>query len=121
LEVATPHETIATPFIDEMEARMIATLVLFPTNGAITLDDAAERFNGTAPSYRGREGLRTKAYLFADDGSELGGFYIWETRAAADAVYTDEWRAKVTGVYGAPPVVRYFEVPVLVENAFVAR
>ena len=95
---------------------MIATLVLFPTDGSIDLDDATQRFNGTAPSYRGLAGLRTKAYLFAEDASDLGGFYVWESRAAAEAVYTDAWRAKVAGVYGVEPVVRYFEVPVLVEN-----
>ncbi|RIK45729.1 MAG: monooxygenase [Chloroflexi bacterium] len=95
---------------------MIATLVLFPTAGAIDLDDATGRFNGTAPAYRGRAGLRTKAYIYAEDGSDLGGFYIWESRAAADAVFDAAWREKVTSVYGVAPVVRYFDVPVLVEN-----
>ena len=65
---------------------MIATLVLFPTDGSIDLDDATQRFNGTAPSYRGLAGLRTKAYLFAEDASDLGGFYVWESRAAAEAI-----------------------------------
>lgn len=95
---------------------MIATLVLFPNRGRFSPDDAAALFNGTAPSYRGIAGLRVKAYLLADDGDDLGGFYLWESREAAEAVFTDAWRARVTQVYGVEPVVRYFDVPVLVEN-----
>jgi hypothetical protein len=95
---------------------VIAALVLFPNHDGISLTEATGRFTTTAPSYRGRAGLRTKAYVYADDGSDLGGFYIWESREAADAVYTSEWREKVSALYGAPPLVRYFEVPVLIEN-----
>jgi hypothetical protein len=95
---------------------MIATLVLFPTNGALSLTDAAERFNTTAPNYRGREGLYSKAYIYAEDGRDLGGFYIWASREEAEAVYTAAWRARATEIYGVAPVIRYFEVPVLIEN-----
>jgi hypothetical protein len=96
--------------------RMTAALVLFRTDGALSLEEATARFNTTAPSYRGLAGLRTKAYLYADDGSEVGGFYLWESRAAAEAFYSDAWRERVTQVYGVEPVVRYFESPVLIEN-----
>lgn len=96
---------------------VIAALILFPTDGEIDLDDATGRFNGTAPAYRGREGLRAKAYIYAEDGSDLGGFYVWESRAAADAVYTPAWRERVTAVYGVEPIVRYFDVPVYIDNA----
>lgn len=96
---------------------MIAALVLFDIAGTLSLDEATERFNTTAPNYRGRDGLHAKAYLYGDSGAQAGGFYLWESRAAAEAIYTDEWRATVTAVYGAPPIVRYFEVPVLIENA----
>ena len=95
---------------------MIAALVLFQTNGTLSLDEAAARFNTTAPNYRGRDGLYSKAYIYAEDGSKLGGFYLWESREAAEALYTDAWRAKATEIYGVEPVVQYFEVPVLIEN-----
>ena len=95
---------------------MIAALVLFPTNGDVSLEEATRRFNSTAPAYRGREGLRTKAYLYSEDGRHLGGFYIWESRAAAEATFTAEWQERVAALYGAPPEVRYFDVPVLIEN-----
>lgn len=96
---------------------MIAALVLFKTDGTLSLDDAASRFNTTAPNYRGRDGLHSKAYIYAEDGSSLGGFYIFASRADAEALYTDAWRARVTELYGVEPTVQYFDVPVLIENA----
>lgn len=99
---------------------MIAALVLFGTNGQLSLEQATERFTTTASSYRGRDGLHSKAYIYGDDGTELGGFYIWESREAAEALYTDAWRARAREIYGVDPVVRYFEVPILIENAAMA-
>ena len=96
---------------------MIAALVLFENDGSLTLDDAAARFNTTAPNYRGRDGLHSKAYIYAEDGSKLGGFYIFDSRADAEALYTDAWRARATELYGVEPTIQYFEVPVLIENA----
>jgi hypothetical protein len=95
---------------------MIAALVLFPTAGSLAADDAVERFNTTAPNYRNRPELHLKAYLYAEDSSDLGGFYLWESRAAAEAQYSAAWRAKAEEIYGVAPVIRYFEVPVLIEN-----
>lgn len=95
---------------------MIAALVLFQTDGALSPDAAAERFNTTAPNYRGRAGLHSKAYIYAQDGQSLGGFYIWESREAAEAIYTPAWRVRTTELYGVEPTIRYFDVPVLIEN-----
>ncbi len=96
---------------------MIAALVLFKTDGQIHLEQAIERFTTTAPNYRGRDGLHSKAYIYGEDGAELGGFYLWESREAAEALYTDAWRARAREIYGVEPVIRYFNVPILIENA----
>lgn len=96
---------------------MIAALILFDTKGSLSLGEAVQRFNTTAPNYRGRDGLHSKAYIYAEDGANLGGFYLWESKEAAEAVYTEAWKAKAAEIYGTPPVIRYFEAPVLIENA----
>ncbi|HEX5164652.1 MAG TPA: hypothetical protein VFV93_04585 [Thermomicrobiales bacterium] len=96
---------------------MIAALVLFKTNGALSLDEAASRFNSTAPKYRGRDGLHSKAYLYAEDGNALGGFYIFDSREDAEALYSDAWRSRAVELYGVEPTIQYFEIPVLIENA----
>ncbi len=95
---------------------MIAALVLFGNDGHMTLDDAVSRFNTTAPGYRGHAGLHAKAYIYAEDGADLGGFYLWESREAAETVYTAEWKTRAAALYGTPPVIRYFDVPVFIDN-----
>lgn len=96
---------------------MIAALVLFAIDGSLTIDEAVERFNSTAPNYRDKDGLQSKAYVYEDNGGALGGFYLWESREAAEAMYSDAWREKATEIYGVAPVIRYFEVPVFINNA----
>ena len=95
---------------------MIAALVLFRTDGNLSLNEATERFETTAPNYRNRDGLHSKAYIFGEDGSELGGFYLWESREAAESLYTDAWKRRARDIYGCEPVIRYFDVPLLIEN-----
>ena len=56
-----------------------------------------------------------KHYLHAEDGSVGGGVYLWESRAAAEAVYDDAWRQRLTERSAAPPTVEYFESPVTVD------
>ncbi len=95
---------------------MITTITQFRLQEPISLDEAREIFLSTAPKYRDVAGLRRKCYLFADDGVTVGGVYLWDSRADAEAMYTDSWRAFVTEKYGTEPVVSWFETPVVVDN-----
>lgn len=96
---------------------MIAVQVTFETNGSLSLDEATQRFNTTAPNYRGRAGLISKAYIYSEDGQTLGGLYLWESKAHAESQYTAAWQAKATEIYGVAPTIRYFEVPVFIDNS----
>lgn len=82
----------------------------------ITRNDARKIFLSTAPNYQGVPGLVRKIYTLSEDGSTIGGIYLWNSRAAADAMYTESWRAFVREKYGADPSVIYFESPVVVDN-----
>jgi hypothetical protein len=95
---------------------MITTIVQFTLAQPMTRDEARKVFQSTAPKYRGLPGLVRKYYIVADDGRTAGGVYLWNSRADAQAVYTDEWRAFVTGKYGSPPSLSWFETPVVVDN-----
>ncbi len=96
---------------------MIITQVLFELQDPISLEAAAAIFESTAPKYKGKAGLNHKYYIRADDGMTVGGLYFWESRAFADATYSDDWRAMVTEKYGATPVISYFDAPVSVHNS----
>lgn len=95
---------------------MLVAIVTFTLPEPWTLEQAAAVFQSTAPKYLGKPGLVRKHYYLAESGDRAGGIYFWESRAAAEACYTAEWRAMVTEKYGLPPELRYVEVPVTVDN-----
>ena len=61
-------------------------------------------------------GLVRKYYLRSEDGRSAGGVYLWETRAAAEAIYNSEWKARVKQLYGSEPKISWFDTPVVVDN-----
>jgi hypothetical protein len=99
---------------------MIAALITFELASPLSLEEATAKFESTAPNYRGLDHLISKAYIRSEDGRTVGGFYVWDSRAAAVTMYGGDWEARVTAVYGAKPCLRYFDVPVLIDNRAVA-
>lgn len=95
---------------------MITTLTSFTLTKPISRAEAIAIFRSTAPTYRGVPGLIRKTYLLYPDGVTVGGVYLWQTRADAEAMYSDDWRAFVRGKYGCEPQVTYLDSPVVVDN-----
>ena len=95
---------------------MITTITSFRLPKPITREEARTIFLSTAPKYRGVPGLVRKCYVLSEDGSTAGGIYLWNSRADADAMYTESWKAFVREKYGTDPTVTYFESPVVVDN-----
>jgi hypothetical protein len=75
-----------------------------------------ELFEGVAGNYLGIPGLIRKYFGFSEDATEVIGIYLWETREAADAFYSDEWMAGVTERWGAAPRKQDWIVPVVAES-----
>jgi hypothetical protein len=95
---------------------MITAIVQFSLPKPISLEEAARAFESTAPKYQGVPGLVRKYYLRSEDGGSAGGVYLWETRAAAEAIYNSEWKARVKLLYGSEPEISWFDTPVVVDN-----
>lgn len=95
---------------------MITAVVQFKLTEGTSLDDATAIFQNTAPRYRGMPGLLRKNYLFDPQTCTGGGCYLFESRAAAEVVFDDAWRALIKEKYGAEPSIQYFETPVVVDN-----
>lgn len=102
--------------IDMTGGVLITTITTFSLPKAITLAEAREIFKSTAPKYQGVSGLLRKQYVLSEDGKTAGGVYLWQTRADAEAMYTEAWREFVRGKYQTEPSVTYFETPVVVDN-----
>jgi hypothetical protein len=95
---------------------MITTLVQIKLLEPLSIDKAQEIFASTAPKYRKIQGLIRKYYLLSEDGETAGGVYLWESRKAADQLYTDDWKEFILQKYGTAPSVTYFNSPVIVDN-----
>jgi hypothetical protein len=96
--------------------QMITVFTAFTLPKPLTREEARSIFLSTAPKYRGVKGLFRKYYVLSQDGATVGGVYLWNSRAEAEAMYTESWRAFVREKYGADPTVSYFESPVVVDN-----
>lgn len=105
------------PRLHHKQKYMITAIVEFKLPKPITVAEARETFLSTAPKYQGMPGLVRKYYFLSEDGAKAGGIYLWKSRAHAEQIYTEEWRAFVSGKYGTEPSLTYLECPVVVDNA----
>ena len=58
-----------------------------------------------------------KAFTVDDRQQQALNFYVWDSREAAEAFFSDELRQRVTGLYGVAPTVSYLEIVELVDNS----
>ena len=95
---------------------MVITIVQIPRTGG--KPDKATSIAGaskSAPLYREVKGLIRKDFLNGEDCG--GGVYLWESRAAAEAWFNDEWWGWIEERFGARPTLNYFDHYVTVDNA----
>ena len=95
---------------------MITTITTFQLPKSITLEEARTIFLSTAPKYQDVAGLIRKVYIYSEDDNTVGGIYLWNSRADAEAMYTESWKAFVREKYGTDPSVNYLDSPVVVDN-----
>lgn len=95
---------------------MITVITMFQLPSPVTREEARRVFLSTAPKYQGVAGLNSKRYILSEDGGTVGGIYLWNSRAEAEEMYTESWKAFVRERYGTEPSVTYFDSPVVVDN-----
>jgi len=95
---------------------MLTAIVRFRLPAPLDVAEATRRFEARAPKYQNLPGLIRKYYLLSEDGCRAGGVYLWESRAAGEAVCDGTWRARVEELYGSPPQIACFDTPVIVDS-----
>lgn len=95
---------------------MILELVLFKSPQGKSREEILEDAKHTLPRWQANADLLRKHYLLSDDGFEGGGVYIWPSREAAEKGHDAEWRAGVEKRTGSQPVIRYFDLLMLLDN-----
>jgi Putative mono-oxygenase ydhR len=94
---------------------MITAIVQYRLPLHIDLAACAAHYRDIAPGFRDVPGLIRKQFIHAEDGW-AGGVYLWETRAAAEALYTGPWLDGIRERYGMDPQIKFFETPCIIDN-----
>ena len=94
---------------------MITAITSFKLPPGTTLEAATKIFEASVPRYSGFPGLARKYFCYGS-GDAVCGIYLWESRAAADKLYTADWRKGIRERFGSDPTVTFYETPVIIEN-----
>ena len=89
----------------------------FKLPAAVTRTEVVDTIKATAHGYQGVPGLIRKYYGLTEDGASLVGIYLWKSRAAADAFYTPDWIARISGRWQSQGKRQDWETPMVVESA----
>lgn len=96
---------------------MITELVLFDLPAGITREQVKAGMLSTAGHWRANAELVRKNYLYDAQAGKAGGAYLWPSVEAAQRGHDAAWRARIRTLYGSEPEIRYFDTPLIVDNA----
>ena len=95
---------------------MITEIVYFDLPKSMSREEIIEKYRQTAPGWAENEDLIQKFYHFDEDNSRGGAVYIWKTLAAAEKWHGEEFVARITEFYGAPPKMVRHDTLLVVDN-----
>jgi hypothetical protein len=96
---------------------MITEYVLFDVPKSMTREQVVASMRAVASKWRATPDLIRKTFVYDPDGSQAGAFYLWKDKAAALRAHGVDWRRGVMETFGSVPVMRYFQTPLVVDNA----
>lgn len=96
---------------------MITEYVLFRLPAGIHRDEVVAGMHEVAPRWRAEPNLIRKTFVYDAQAGQAGAFYLWTDRASAEAAHDDAWRQRIRDAYGSEPEIRYFDTPLVVDNA----
>jgi heme-degrading monooxygenase HmoA len=100
----------------EKGAVMIGVYVTFEYDGDLDRDRVINVADNARAMFEGMPGLRFKFFTF-DEKQRATNFYVWESREAADAFFSEELRQRVTELYGVSPRIEFVEIAQVVDNS----
>jgi heme-degrading monooxygenase HmoA len=98
-------------------AAVIGVNVNFEYDGDLDRDRVINVADKARAMFEGMPGLRFKFFTFDEKRNRATNFYVWESRDAADAFFSDELRERVTGLYGVRPEIDFVEIAQIVDNS----
>jgi hypothetical protein len=102
----------------DRERAMIVELVTFDTPSGWDRARVLEDAKYTIPKWTANRELRRKHFGLGVGEAEgtSAGIYVWPSVAAAKKAHDEAWRASVRKRTGSEPVIRYFDLFLLIDN-----
>jgi heme-degrading monooxygenase HmoA len=96
---------------------MIGVSVVFDYDGDFDRSRIITVAKNARTMFEGLPGLRFKFFTLDEKKERAVNFYVWDSKEAAEAFFTDELRERVTGLYGVSPIISYLEIAEFVDNS----
>ena len=96
---------------------MTAVIVTFQFDDSVDVGKVRKVAEDSQSRFQEMPGLRSKTFCIDQNSSAAIHFYVWESRASAEAFFTEQLVVRVSELYGVTPSVRYLDVVALVDNA----
>ncbi|MCB2021062.1 MAG: YdhR family protein [Rhizobacter sp.] len=96
---------------------MITEYVLFDLPHGISREEVVAGMHEVAPRWQKEPNLIRKTFVFDEQAHQAGAFYLWADRASAEAAHDEAWRKRIRAAYRSEPQIRYFDTPLVVDNA----
>ena len=96
---------------------MITEYVLFALPAGISREEVVAGMKEIAPQWQREPDLIRKTFIYDPAGGQAGAFYLWKNKTSAERAHGDAWRQRIRASYGSEPSIRYFETPLVVDNA----
>lgn len=94
---------------------MIAEMVSFYLPAGTTRDEVLADARGVVDHWRANPDLVRKHFLMGEDGL-CCGFYLWKSRAAAEAAHDEAWQKSVEERTASKPTFKYFDTLMVLDN-----
>ncbi len=96
---------------------MIGVSVVFDYDGEFDRSRVIDVAKNARAIFEGLPGLRFKFFTLDERQQRAMNIYVWDSKEAAEAFFTEEIRERVTGLYGVPPSVSFLEIAEIVDNS----
>jgi len=96
---------------------MIGVNVIFDYDGDFDRSRVVEVAENARGMFEGMPDLRFKFFTFDEKEQRATNFYVWESKDAAEAFFSEELRQRVAGLYGVAPNIEFVEIAQIVDNS----
>ena len=95
---------------------MIGVNVTFDYDGDFDRSRVLKVAEGARSMFEGMPGLRFKFFTLDENNQRATNFYVWDSKEAAEAFFSEDLRQRVTGLYGTKPTIDFVEIAQIVDN-----